>query len=676
MLKFLRKYQLIILAIGGSLLMVVFLLEPILSRLQPNPANKEVAELNDGSSVTRGDRDRARATVQALGDFLPWLPGALGLDADHPGDHFLLLAHAADKAGLIGEDGDGAGWTPELASIQLQFEIQALRQQGRFLSPEEQQRLPEQVTAFIDQQRNAVAARNRIPPVEFDRMLARARGILRYRNLYITAPRLSDRRLVSAAQEQGAAAIVDAVVFTPRLIARTIEDPTDVQLQEHFDRYAAVRPGNTEDNPFGLGYRLPDRVKLEYLRLNPEEFEGVVEVDRIELRKRWQRSNPTGTDAEFAAARGRLEDDLRAEQADELMEEADQIVRGELLRLIRPLETEGPYAVVPDTWPAAGPDYESIAQLVVRQIEERLGVRIPTPTVVRRDDAWLPANDLSRLPGLGSAEFRVGSQAIPAPLLPQYVREINESEALRAQVGVPILDPFATDARGNHYYITVLGARAESAPDSLDEVRDQVLQNTRSVLAYERLVELGEPARVFAAEGGLEAAARFIADEAGLSADVALPEVARDLIVFDGGVSPTLPGEQSPQELRTDAFTDPVLDLARTLDPFAQLDTADAFDTTLAVNIPRIPGLVLTRVRAVRPITEESFRASGERLVNEILQGETAEFTTDAQVSPFSLDNLIARLGYTFDFSTDDDFSIPASEPDTADETTDQPVEG
>jgi hypothetical protein len=187
--------------------------------------------------------------------------------------------------------------------------------------------------------------------------------------------------------------------------------------------------------------------------------------------------------------------------------------------------------------------------------------------------------------------------------LPEHVREINESEVLRAQIGMPILDPFATDAQGNHYYVTVLDARAESAPESLDEVRERIFQNTRSVLAYERLAELGDPARAVAAESGLEAAARFMVEEAGVEGTPELPPVVRDLIVFDGGVSPTIPGDTAPSELRTDVFTDPVLEFARTLDPFAQPDAADPFDSTLAVNMPRQPAVVLTRVRALRPIT-------------------------------------------------------------------------
>ena len=254
MLKFLRKYQLFILAVGGSLLMVVFLLEPILSRLAPNPANKTVAEFtSDGTEITRGDRDLARVEVQALGEYLRWMPGVLGLDADAPEDHWLLLTHAADKAGLIGGWDDGAGWSQDLIQQQLSIEVRALQSQGRFLGPQEQQQLLDNVRDYIENGRTQIAARYRMPQRAFDEILAKARGVARYRQLYAAAPRLSDRRLLDQAQATGSSALVDAVVLRPSLLTTVIEDPTDGEMREHLERYGAVEAGDFDDNPYGIG---------------------------------------------------------------------------------------------------------------------------------------------------------------------------------------------------------------------------------------------------------------------------------------------------------------------------------------------------------------------------------------------------------------------------------------
>ena len=53
--------------------------------------------------------------------------------------------------------------------------------------------------------------------------------------------------------------------------------PTEAQLQEQFKAYADVTPGRLDNsNPFGFGYRLPDRLKLQYLAVPLEPIREVV----------------------------------------------------------------------------------------------------------------------------------------------------------------------------------------------------------------------------------------------------------------------------------------------------------------------------------------------------------------------------------------------------------------
>jgi len=656
MLKFLRKYQLLVLAVGGSLLMVVFLLEPILTRLAPNPDNKKVAEIErDGRGVTAGDRRMAALDIQDLGSMLPSLPAALGIDPDHPGDHWLLMTHEAEAAGLVGEDLDGASWVNEIVAQQVGAAMRQAQLRGQFVTPSQQEEFAANLRSRLEEARNVISARRRMPLVEVDRMLARARGVARLRDLYAGAARMSDRRLIDAAATQGAAALADAVLVPATLVASTVEDPSDEAMREHLERYGDVMPGDFDDNEFGVGYRLPDRVQIEWLVLDPAVFESVAEVDRVELRKRWQRANPDGTDAAFAEARPALERQLRAEAGAEIMAEADQIVRGEILRLVRPLEEEGPYRVVPSDWPAAGPDYERIAQLVVRQVQERLGVRVPAPRVERRTDRWLNREDIARLPGLGRAAFRIGAQRVAVAEIAGYVREINESEVLRVQRGVPVLDPFATDEAGRHFYVTVLDARAESAPESLDVVIEAVRANMRVLAAYELLTGVAEPARLIAAEAGLEAAVGLVAAEARVSESATLPQPLRDLIVFSGGVQTTMPGQSSPPALNSSGFTEAVLETARGLDPLAPVDSGDPERTTLAVELPRSRSVAFAKVRALRPFTAESYRVGAERLVQTLVSREVGEAFPEDAASPFTLDAMSERLGYTFDYRSDDD---------------------
>ena len=53
-LKFFRKYNKFILAGGGTLLMIAFLIQPFMNQFGPNPANAAIGFI-DGQKITRSD---------------------------------------------------------------------------------------------------------------------------------------------------------------------------------------------------------------------------------------------------------------------------------------------------------------------------------------------------------------------------------------------------------------------------------------------------------------------------------------------------------------------------------------------------------------------------------------------------------------------------------------------
>ncbi|MEA2710930.1 MAG: hypothetical protein QOF78_3531, partial [Phycisphaerales bacterium] len=59
------------------------------------------------------------------------------------------------------------------------------------------------------------------------------------------------------------------------------DEPTAEQLKAHFEKYADTVPGDmSESNPFGFGYKYPDRVKLQYLAIPKADVRKVVEASR------------------------------------------------------------------------------------------------------------------------------------------------------------------------------------------------------------------------------------------------------------------------------------------------------------------------------------------------------------------------------------------------------------
>src|SRR5690606_23398733 len=113
MLKFPRKYQLILLAIGGSLLILAFPIEPLPRQFGPNRREETVAELAaDREKVTYAELLQARADVKFLQPFyqvysITGVLPQLAEGDDEAAYHWLLLTREADQGGYVGGAEDG-----------------------------------------------------------------------------------------------------------------------------------------------------------------------------------------------------------------------------------------------------------------------------------------------------------------------------------------------------------------------------------------------------------------------------------------------------------------------------------------------------------------------------------------------------------------------------------------
>lgn len=56
-----------------------------------------------------------------------------------------------------------------------------------------------------------------------------------------------------------------------------IENPTEQQISEQFEKYKNFFPNEiTSENPYGFGYKLPNRVQLEYMSLKLDEVKNII----------------------------------------------------------------------------------------------------------------------------------------------------------------------------------------------------------------------------------------------------------------------------------------------------------------------------------------------------------------------------------------------------------------
>lgn len=635
MLKFLRKYQLILLAVGGSLLMVVFLLQPVLKSLTPDPNKRAVAKIGE-TKITMGEQVRANVELDVLQRFLPELFTLIGLDREHKTAHWLMLKHEAERLGVMGVKQDGEDWIPELAYGLTVTQVQLDRQRGKQYTADEINQMIETVTNALQQRRLSMMRGNRfLNEDSFDQIMSEARGVMRLRRLYDSAPRLSEQHAVRAMDQMTTRVLTDQLVLGPELLLADVPEPTEAELAEQLEQYKDTHPGDTTANEYGFGYLLPARIKLEWLVLDPKKIADSVTPDPVLVRRRWQ-EQADGTP--FDEARADLENQIKQETVTQIMSEADELIRGEILAAQRGLEKEGIYRKLPADW--TPPSYERIAQDLVEAIKDRHGIRIPLPTIVRRTDHWLTPVEIRQLPGVGGASFRAGNKRVSTASLPSMVRNIGDDTKIPVQIGLPITNPVAADGQGAKYYITVLDARGESPPDSVDDIRDRLVRDVKSLSAFRTLSGKLDEYRRIAVEGGLIAVTDlFRKDEQDSPV-----RVRENIFVLKDSLTPaTFKSFQDPRA-NDKAFRDAVFAAADGVDPRAEPDSLPPDRATVAVALPASRAVALARVRAVVPPTIEDFRRFEPGLVAE----ETRRLIKEAEdgASPLDYANMAARLGY------------------------------
>jgi hypothetical protein len=663
MLKALRKYNKWILVIGGTLLMMAFLVQPAIQHLGGDPSSQVVARL-DGRPIRARDEAVASRQVMALSDLSGGLiPAALGIQ-DRDTRHWMLLKVEADAGGFIGQSGDGPDWLPELAeSLADQQMSRSLQGQSwrRLAAQNPQlsgfltqmyQRNIEDATKALDATKTRLIERGGMTEAEIDRALADARGVFRMLNAYGSAARMSDRLAAAEAKRRLDSAYIDFLTVPASRFTAEIPMPNDGALQAHLERFKGVRPGEGE---FGIGYLLPPRVKLEWLTLDAAVVRNAVPADPVEVNKRYlqDRAKYPG---EFPAERARVEQDLKAEKIAQVMQEAHRTIQAEVLRSTRRLEPDGRYKKLPADWAQSRPKMEAVAQAVVDQVAKAAGITLPLPAVTTLSARWQTYADLSAITGLGSASFRTGNLSIPAPQVIFAVRELGlvpetEQFPVPVQVGVPLVENYLTDATGSRYYVTVLDARGESAPDSLDEVREQVAADCKGLLAYERLTGRIAEWRSLAAASGLDAV-RDSAMPPPPPADPPHPDdrpsVVRRVAVTRDDMSPGPRSAATPAQIQA-ADVEPVrsavMHAAEALDPLTPPEQFDADKATIAAAAPTKLSVVVARITALGPLTRETFRLLDGQLVSQLQMREIRPDDTPVD-APFSLERLLSRHTY------------------------------
>lgn len=614
MFKFFRRYNKWILAVGGTLLLVAFLLADTLPQMAGGAGRR------GATWATVGPNERALTNEDLLGiqrelDLLrrvgqgsPVFEQLFALGALNSPEHWYLLTREAEQAGLI------AG--PSEAMLLLGQDYEA----GLGLLVQQ--------TGYRED--------------EILRALARVNGVWRlFGNYQSVLLDMSDRRLkhVAALLYQRAAA--DVVAITASADAVDYE-PTEAEIESQMAQYADVRPGAGE-GPFG--YRLPDRAQLEWLHVPADSIRALVEasddMNRIALWQHWSRNTDIFGEVNDE---GDIPDEVREDLLNTLMgAKADEIGRFASEALRRPrrgLPQEGGYYQLPDDWAQQQANFADAAL----EIQERYDIALPTYRNL--GDRWVSVDELESLEGINLAgTTRFGPQRVRFPRLVRSLKEFGGEETIPIQRG--IASPPLTDGSHNLYIFRVTDADPSRPPASVDEVRDDVVRDLRRIAHYEQIAsELDSIEQTAIEQGLLRVGLKYDVAPNRFTLSLADPQTLQiyQAIGRQMEVVPTsLPGIGAHEPtVRT------ILERARALwASSTPLHEQPESQRVVTVPVETHLTVIVARLASVQPVTASTYRTEVEsaRLQQLLLNEEVP--IEDVFVGAFSAEALAARHNFT-----------------------------
>ena len=586
MFKFLRKYSNWILAVGGTLLLVTFLVPQAIQGLSEYSAvsGGTWATVGDnGDKVTLGEFDliqRQARLINALGDRNPLNQIGAGKNPAH----WYLLVREASAAGLI--PGPSAGLN--LAEGMAQNAGDGSTAQSVI---------------------GTLQARSGLTTKQTIDTLSDIVGVNRLLRLTAGAGRISDLRMRSVAARKTLGVAADLVVIDARTNT-TIEAPTPEEKQ-FADQLAAHAEEPAGSGDRGFGYRIPDRFKIEWLFIPKSAIEASVAdskaLDPVELRKAFLR-NPDkfGASANLSTSataapsfqqyRERVRTQVLAEEVKKQTKDISKYASDQLQFPRRGLEADGIHVILPKDWASRK---LSLTELATR-LREQFGIDLPAYASSGKD--WLKSGDLDQeqFGGLNRATTdRFGSSPMQATQVIEAIKEFGGNETVPVQANVAF--PPLSTVGGDIFIVRIIDSDPSHAPADLAMVRDEVKSDINAIYRYEKINEQMPTILEKARTDGL----RSVAQEFDVPVEFAsnIREADLNLLVQYGvSISGSIPGVGS----NADAIKKIVAE-AQKLNPTKPIAEQPIAKRIFSVTLPDELKVLLVKVDQLNPLTNEQW---------------------------------------------------------------------
>lgn len=500
MLKFLRQYNQWILVVGGTLLLITFLMPTAIQSCAQQSAVSGAlwATYSGGQKVTGADLENARQEMLIIELAGSGMLQQLG--ADREPAHWWLLAHEAQQAGLVGDLGDGEALLIAMAARRAEDAKTNGTANAVGTTPDQLMAL------FMSESR---ASRDTVLGA-----LTKMEGVFRLVSLATNVDRISDRRLENTAAlaslgMSGNLCVIDARTSTA--IEAVAAD--DAALTAHFTKFAdKAAPLDTMKGRENFGYRVPDRFKLEWMTIPRASVEASVqnapELNTLALKKRFaldpaKYGAPSDGTAQFATYEATVRSTTLKELVDERMDAIAKFASDQLVLPQRTLKRDGIHFVLPADWSTQMLALEALAQSIATEFA------VPAPSYASSGTDWLVVGDLDTKLGLGGLMTDRFGQPTSISTMILGAKELskpNDLAPFQANVASP---PFKS-ATGDVTFVRMIAAEPSRAAAALADVRDAVAADVAALSRFEWLEKNEAALAKQAVDEGLEAvAARF-----------------------------------------------------------------------------------------------------------------------------------------------------------------------
>lgn len=398
---------------------------------------------------------------------------------------------------------------------------------------------------------NGMMSRFRVSEEGILEVFGRLLAVLQYAQTICSVEDVTIPQLTHMAGRSGDALNAEFVQFPAEAFVDKQNPPAQDALTAQFEKYKGNPSGHvTEDNPFGFGYKLPDRLQLEYVALKLQDVAGIVQAPTQEEAELFYRQNRQRLYTKEVPSDPKDPNSPRTQQVTSYAEVAeeilDQLRRQKIItraeQILEDVRTaadaklalgtaEGKEPSVEQLKKDAG-DYNKIAQ----EVSAKHGI-----PMFNGQTGWLNAVDMQMDKYLG--RLAVTSQGANSLRLSQIVFSIKElgedaavlmfSQAPRMHTTIgPASDPMvaiSTDMSGQIMLVArIIGVSKASEPEGLDtvfstrtisigdadaakkkdvySVREQVTQDVQKLAAWDTAKSRSEEFVALAQKDGWEPA--------------------------------------------------------------------------------------------------------------------------------------------------------------------------